>query len=58
MIDFSSTMVEDTPWITPPEQKASEMNVSDLIMNLCESELSTSKNKKVRADLVIAKYFF
>ncbi len=32
------------------------MNVSDLIINRYESELTTSKNKKVRADLLKADF--
>ena len=32
-----------------PEFISSEMNVSDLMINLCESQLTTLKNKKVVA---------
>ena len=51
-------MIDGTQRYHLPEQNSSEMNVSDLIINRCESQLTTPINNKMIAYLAKAQFFF
>ena len=47
--NHNSPVWNNIPTLIQERKNSSEMNVSDLTINLCESQLTTLKNKKVVA---------